>query len=94
MFTQINAHFKALRPHQWVKNGFVLAPLIFSANVTDLNQLKSACISLFAFCLDFASSVCTTLVRVASFSFMFSFFKARQRERELERERERERERE
>ena len=54
MITHINAHFKALRPHQWVKNGFVLAPLIFSANVTDPHQVKAALLSLVAFCLNFA----------------------------------------
>ena len=51
MVSLIQAHFKALRPHQWVKNGFVLAPLIFSASITDPHQLQASLMALMAFCL-------------------------------------------
>ena len=33
MRTQVIASLQAMRPHQWVKNGFVLAPLVFTGAV-------------------------------------------------------------
>ena len=48
------SHIKALRPHQWVKNAFVIAPLIFSGQ---LFKTDSAFASLTAF---FAFSFCAS----------------------------------
>jgi len=47
---------KTMRPHQWTKNGFVLAALIFSQHLFDLPYLARALVAFAAFCL-LASSV-------------------------------------
>ena len=36
------ALIRSLRPHQWVKNSFVLAPLVFSLNVDEPAMLLRA----------------------------------------------------
>ena len=41
----------AARPHQWVKNLFVLAPLLFGRKLTDSAAVWDAIIALAAFCL-------------------------------------------
>lgn len=46
--------FRALRPVQWVKNVFVLAPLVFAEHLGDVDLLIKAGISFLAFC--FAAS--------------------------------------
>jgi 4-hydroxybenzoate polyprenyltransferase len=40
-----------IRPHQWIKNLFVLAPLLFGRKLTDVNALWNAGLGLTAFCL-------------------------------------------
>lgn len=47
----ISAHIKALRPHQWVKNAFVLMPVIFAGKFSDSVALTSAGLAFFAFSL-------------------------------------------
>jgi 4-hydroxybenzoate polyprenyltransferase len=42
--------FRALRPTQWVKNVFVLAPLVFAEQLTDVNVLLKALLAFLAFC--------------------------------------------
>ena len=42
---------KALRLHQWVKNVFVLAPVVFSKHLTNLSALDEALGVMLAFCL-------------------------------------------
>ncbi len=42
---------RLLRPRQWVKNSFVLAPLLFSGNVTDPGAIAAATIAFALFCL-------------------------------------------
>lgn len=42
---------RLMRPKQWVKNGFVLAPLIFSGQFTNLNNISTAMFSAFLFCI-------------------------------------------
>lgn len=41
---------KACRPHQWVKNILVFAPLILSHRYTDLNLLKDVFLGFLSFC--------------------------------------------
>lgn len=43
--------FQLLRPHQWVKNGIVLAGLIFSGNAADPDRLVTALAATGIFCL-------------------------------------------
>ncbi len=43
--------FKLARPKQWVKNGFVLAPLIFTGSFLDEQAISRALIALFLFCV-------------------------------------------
>ena len=41
---------EAIRPRQWVKNGFVLAPLIFARKVGDSTALAGALLAFLSFC--------------------------------------------
>jgi 4-hydroxybenzoate polyprenyltransferase len=49
-------HLRALRPHQWVKNGFVFAALVFSRNLTRLDAVVDSLLVFAAFSL-LASSI-------------------------------------
>jgi len=46
-----SALLESLRPGQWLKNGFVLAPLIFSRNLTDWHRDVRAGLAALCFCL-------------------------------------------
>lgn len=41
---------RLLRPHQWVKNGFVLAPLVFSGRAVEPAAVLAAAAAFLAFC--------------------------------------------
>lgn len=45
-----NPFLRALRPTQWVKNLFVLAPLLFAQRLTDPESLFRAALAFLAFC--------------------------------------------
>jgi decaprenyl-phosphate phosphoribosyltransferase len=45
------ALLKTLRPHQWVKNLFVAAALVFSRHLTDLEYVLRTGIAVLAFCM-------------------------------------------
>ncbi|MGH6628773.1 MAG: decaprenyl-phosphate phosphoribosyltransferase [Burkholderiales bacterium] len=45
------ALFLSLRPMQWVKNGFVFAPLIFARGLTDGHQVLKVALAASIFCL-------------------------------------------
>lgn len=47
----IVAHIKALRPHQWVKNAFVVAPLIFSGKLLAPDAFYHSLLAFAAFSL-------------------------------------------
>ena len=47
---------KLMRPKQWVKNSFVLAPLVFSGQFTDLSAIGAVLLAMLLFCFA-ASSV-------------------------------------
>lgn len=42
---------KLVRPKQWAKNGFVLAPLLFAGEFLNQDSLSSALLAFFLFCL-------------------------------------------
>ncbi|HLH42996.1 MAG TPA: decaprenyl-phosphate phosphoribosyltransferase [Bryobacteraceae bacterium] len=42
---------RCMRPAQWVKNGFVLVPLVFSAHLTDARLMMREAAAFAAFCL-------------------------------------------
>lgn len=46
----IAALIKTARPHQWVKNGFVAAPLVFSRHLLDASYVARELIAVIAFC--------------------------------------------
>ncbi len=43
-------YLSALRPYQWVKNGFVLLPLVFGEKLVDPAALKHVLVAFLAFC--------------------------------------------
>lgn len=49
--TTASALFKSLRPHQWIKNGFVLLPLLFAQGVFCYSSLLKALAAFVIFCL-------------------------------------------
>jgi len=50
---------RALRPEQWLKNGFVVAPLVFSGKIADPEAWAACVVAVVAFC---AASSATYLV--------------------------------
>jgi 4-hydroxybenzoate polyprenyltransferase len=48
--------FKAMRPRQWTKNGFIFAALVFDRKLLDMVSLERTVLTFFLFCL-LASSV-------------------------------------
>lgn len=48
---QIPALIKTLRPAQWIKNLFIFAPLIFSLNIFNADQVMLSAAAFFLFCL-------------------------------------------
>lgn len=42
---------KLMRPTQWIKNGFVFMPLVFSARMSSIDDLYSTIVMLIVFCL-------------------------------------------
>ena len=59
MKINIPAIVRSLRPEQWLKNGFVLAPIIFSGRVDDPQAWGRSLVAVVAFC---AASSATYLV--------------------------------
>jgi len=43
--------FSLIRPHQWLKNGFVLVGILFSHQWSDLDKVLAVALSFVAFCL-------------------------------------------
>lgn len=50
-FWRLRGVVKTVRPHQWVKNVFVLAPVVFAKEIFDPLLLWRAAAAFFAFCL-------------------------------------------
>lgn len=48
---RVRGLIRTIRPHQWVKNVFVLAPLVFATKLFDFTLLTNASIAFFSFCL-------------------------------------------
>lgn len=49
--SQVQGLIKLMRPKQWVKNGFVLAPLVFSGEFLDVAAVQHALLAVLLFCL-------------------------------------------
>jgi decaprenyl-phosphate phosphoribosyltransferase len=49
--TQIHGLVRLLRPKQWVKNGFVAAPLVFSGEFFNIDAVERTIVAIFLFCL-------------------------------------------
>ena len=48
---QIRGLIKLIRPKQWIKNGFVLAPLMFTGEFRDSSAIHNALVAMLLFCL-------------------------------------------
>lgn len=48
---QLQLLVTVMRPHQWVKNLFILAPLLFGKRMTDISAVMSALMAFVVFCL-------------------------------------------
>jgi hypothetical protein len=48
---RIGGVVRTVRPHQWVKNVFVLAPVVFAKEIFDATLLRNATAAFFVFCL-------------------------------------------
>ncbi len=51
LFWRIRGMLRTVRPHQWVKNFFVLAPVVFAKHLTHPSIIKSALGAFGVFCL-------------------------------------------
>lgn len=51
MVWRVRGLIRTIRPHQWVKNVFVLAPVVFATKVFDTVMLTRAGVAFAAFCL-------------------------------------------
>jgi decaprenyl-phosphate phosphoribosyltransferase len=51
LWRRIRGLVRTIRPHQWVKNVFVLAPIVFAREVFRPELLTSAALAFFVFCL-------------------------------------------
>lgn len=52
----VRLFLEAIRPRQWVKNAFLLAPLVFGLKLTDPEALTRTAFAFFAFCLAASSA--------------------------------------
>ena len=50
-WARLRGLIKLMRPKQWVKNGFVLAPLVFSGEFLDLDAIGHALWAMLLFCV-------------------------------------------
>jgi decaprenyl-phosphate phosphoribosyltransferase len=51
LWRRIRGLIRTIRPHQWVKNVFVLAPIVFAREVFRPELFTSAAVAFFVFCL-------------------------------------------
>src|SRR5690348_16775619 len=51
MVWRVRGLIRTIRPHQWVKNVFVLAPVVFATKLFDVSMLTRASVAFAAFCL-------------------------------------------
>ena len=51
MISIIKPYIKLIRPHQWVKNGFIIAPLFFTPEAVTLAHLTATLMGVAVFCL-------------------------------------------
>ena len=56
MGSLLNGMLRLLRPRQWIKSGFVLAPLLFSARFTDPAAVVNAVLAVIIFSLAASAS--------------------------------------
>lgn len=50
-FNKVSVYLSLLRPKQWVKNAFVLAPLLFTGQFLELSEISKVAIATILFCI-------------------------------------------
>jgi 4-hydroxybenzoate polyprenyltransferase len=65
----LKPYIKVMRPTQWVKNGFVLMPLVFSGRMCNFEDLIKVAVMLLAFCC------------VSSLTYIFNDYMDREQDR-------------
>lgn len=54
----LSSIIKLLRPHQWVKNGFIFLPLFFDRHLLDFEYLKPSIFAFISYCLAASAIYC------------------------------------
>lgn len=62
-FAPIKGLIRLMRPKQWIKNGFVLAPLIFAGKFLDPSAIAQSLTATFLFCLAASSAYIVNDIR-------------------------------
>lgn len=54
----MNSILKLIRPHQWIKNVFVLIPMFFGGSLLDPEDIRASVLTFFAYCFIASSVYC------------------------------------
>lgn len=58
IISYMNSILKLIRPHQWIKNVFVLIPMFFGGSLLDPEDIRASVLTFFAYCFIASSVYC------------------------------------